>query len=132
MQAQPAVHPCALSSYRSYLTCPPPPCPSSSSPFLHRTCSYNGALKKVPISSVLRWSMLLGVALGSTQLILITGLNRTWGLSDQLFVLGDSVMLTVLGQVRRRGRAVRAAARAGRRSGLGGYGKVTKGRCCRG
>lgn len=60
---------------------------------------YNTTLKKVPIRKILWWSMLLGVAFGSTQLILITRTNLAWGLSDQLFVLGDSVMLTVLGQV---------------------------------
>jgi hypothetical protein len=33
------------------------------------------------------------------QLILVSGANRALGLSDELFVLGDSVILTVLGQV---------------------------------
>lgn len=33
------------------------------------------------------------------QLLLVSGANRTLGLSDELFVLGDSVILTVLGQV---------------------------------
>jgi len=59
---------------------------------------YNGALKRVPIRTVLWWSMLLGVALGSTQLILISGANQQLGLSNEMFVLGDSVILTVLGQ----------------------------------
>lgn len=27
------------------------------------------------------------------------GLNKQWGLSNELFVLGDSLVLTVLGQV---------------------------------
>lgn len=48
---------------------------------------------------MLLWAMILGTALGSTTLILVTGANRSMGLSDQLFVLGDSVILTVLGQV---------------------------------
>ena len=34
-----------------------------------------------------------------TQLILITGLNEQWGIRNEYFVLGDSVILTVLGQV---------------------------------
>ena len=46
------------------------------------------------------WAMIIGTALGSTQLLLVSGANRSLGLSDQLFVLGDSVILTVLGQVR--------------------------------
>jgi hypothetical protein len=33
------------------------------------------------------------------QLLLVSGANRALGLSDELFVLGDSVILTVLGQV---------------------------------
>lgn len=60
---------------------------------------YNFALKSVPLSTTLRTSAVLGCVLGMTQLVLITGLNREWGLSDELFVLGDSVMLVVLGQV---------------------------------
>lgn len=43
--------------------------------------------------------MILGAVLGSTTLLLVSGANRALGLSDQLFVLGDSVILTVLGQV---------------------------------
>jgi predicted MFS family arabinose efflux permease len=53
----------------------------------------------VPLKKLLMWSVLLGTALYSTQLILISGLNRELGISDQVFVLGDSVILTVLGQV---------------------------------
>lgn len=34
-----------------------------------------------------------------SQLLLVSGANRALGLSDELFVLGDSVILTVLGQV---------------------------------
>ena len=45
------------------------------------------------------WTAVLGACLGLTQLALITGLNRQWGLSDELFALGDSAILTVLGQV---------------------------------
>lgn len=43
--------------------------------------------------------MILGTVLGSTTLILVSGLNQTLGISDHSFMLGDSVMLTVLGQV---------------------------------
>jgi hypothetical protein len=56
--------------------------------------------KKVPLKRMLLWAMLLGAGLGSTQLLLVSGANRALGLSDELFVLGDSVILTVLGQVR--------------------------------
>ena len=43
--------------------------------------------------------MLLGTGLGSTTLILVSGLNKEWGISDHTFVLSDSVVLTVLGKV---------------------------------
>ncbi len=42
--------------------------------------------------------MVIGVMLGSTQLVLVSRLNVTLGLSDQLFVLGDTALLTALGQ----------------------------------
>jgi hypothetical protein len=61
---------------------------------------YNSVFKKVPLKRMLLWAMLLGAGLGSTQLLLVSGANRALGLSNELFVLGDSVILTVLGQVR--------------------------------
>ncbi|KAK9802751.1 hypothetical protein WJX73_008456 [Symbiochloris irregularis] len=60
---------------------------------------YNYVLKPIPIRKVLLWTALLGTALGLTQLILITGANEKLGLSNELFALGDSLVLTVLGQV---------------------------------
>jgi folate/biopterin transporter len=60
---------------------------------------YNAKLKAVPIKRIFRTTTLLGCALGLTQLILVTGLNRRYGISDQLFALTDTVVLTVLGQV---------------------------------
>lgn len=33
------------------------------------------------------------------QVILVTGLNRQFGISDEWFAIGDSLILTVLGQV---------------------------------
>jgi folate/biopterin transporter len=60
---------------------------------------YNSRLKAVPIRRIFRVTALLGAGLGLTQLVLVTGLNRTYGISDQLFALSDTVVLTVLGQV---------------------------------
>lgn len=40
-----------------------------------------------------------GTGLGLTQLMLVTGFNRQLGLSDELFALADTALLTVLGQV---------------------------------
>lgn len=33
------------------------------------------------------------------QVLLVTGLNRTFGISDEWFSIGDSLIITVLGQV---------------------------------
>ena len=61
---------------------------------------YNyGGLKRVSIRTIFTWCALLGSTLGMTQLILVTGLNRQWGISDQVFALSDTVVLTALGQV---------------------------------
>eukprot|EP00803_Ostreobium_quekettii_P005425 evm.model.scf_298.14 EVM.evm.TU.scf_298.14 scf_298:90564-95590(-) len=60
---------------------------------------YNYFLKDVPLKKVFLWTSILGTVLGMTQLVLVTRMNLAWGLSDQLFVVGDSVLLDVLGQV---------------------------------
>ena len=60
---------------------------------------YNGYLKKVPLKKMFFWSAVVGTALGLTQLMLVTGYNREIGISDQFFSLGDTVVLTVLGEV---------------------------------
>jgi len=41
----------------------------------------------------------LGATLGCTQLLLVTGLNRQLGISDQAFALSDTVVLTALGRI---------------------------------
>ncbi|CAL5226019.1 g8825 [Coccomyxa viridis] len=60
---------------------------------------YNFSLKDVPLRKMFLYTSLLGAVLGMTQILLITGTSRALGLSNELFVLGDSVVLTVLGQV---------------------------------
>lgn len=60
---------------------------------------YNTTLKRVPLKKMFLWSAVLGTALGLTQLILVSGYNRELGISDQFFSLGDTVVLTVLGEV---------------------------------
>ena len=60
---------------------------------------YNAYLKKTPLKKMFFGSAVAGASLGLTQLILVTGLNREWGIDDRLFSLGDSVLLTVLGEV---------------------------------
>ncbi|GMH99113.1 hypothetical protein TrST_g908 [Triparma strigata] len=60
---------------------------------------YNRFLKDVPIKDMLKWCSVIGAILGSTQLILINHWNTLLGIPDDLFVYGDDVILTVLGQV---------------------------------
>ncbi|CAI5509936.1 unnamed protein product [Closterium sp. Naga37s-1] len=59
---------------------------------------FNFYLKEVPLRKLFLWTNIAGALLGSTQLLLVTGLNRSLGISDQYFLLGDSLILTVLGQ----------------------------------
>ena len=60
--------------------------------------NYSG-LKKVPIPRLFRFTSLLGCALGMTQLSLVSGWHRQFGISDKVFALSDSVVLTALGQL---------------------------------
>lgn len=60
---------------------------------------YNTYLKEVPLKKMFFWSAILGTTLGLSQLLLVSGLNRELGISDQFFSLGDTVVLTVLGEV---------------------------------
>jgi hypothetical protein len=41
----------------------------------------------------------MGTVLGLTQLLLVTGINQSLGISNEWFSIGDSLVLTVLGQV---------------------------------
>jgi hypothetical protein len=60
---------------------------------------YNSYLKHVSLQKMFFWSTIVGTGLGLTQLMLVTGMNRILGISDQWFSIGDSLVLTVLGQV---------------------------------
>lgn len=59
---------------------------------------YNGFLKNVPLRKIFLGTTILGSALGMTQVLLVTGLNRKFGISDEWFAIGDSLILTVLSQ----------------------------------
>ncbi|GFS36718.1 major facilitator superfamily protein [Actinidia rufa] len=54
---------------------------------------YNGFLKNVPRCGKFSLQLLLLV-----QVFLVTGLNRQFGVSDEWFAIGDSLILTVLSQ----------------------------------
>ncbi|KAB2009397.1 hypothetical protein ES319_D10G164100v1 [Gossypium barbadense] len=60
---------------------------------------YNGLLKRVPLRKIFLATTIIGTAFGMTQVLLVTGLNRQLGISDEWFAIGDSLILTVLGQV---------------------------------
>ncbi|EEF45280.1 transporter, putative [Ricinus communis] len=59
---------------------------------------YNGFLKNVPLRKIFVFTTISGTALGMTQVFLVTGLNRQFGISDEWFAIGDSLILTVLAQ----------------------------------
>ncbi|WP_338461417.1 folate-biopterin transporter [Synechococcus elongatus IITB7] len=56
-------------------------------------------LRGVPMRRIFGWMIVVTTLLGLTSLILVTHLNRSWGISDQWFSLGDSLILTVAGQL---------------------------------
>ncbi|KAI5013630.1 hypothetical protein ZWY2020_037143 [Hordeum vulgare] len=59
---------------------------------------YNHFLKAVHLRKIFLVTTIIGSALGMTQVLLVTGLNRQFGISDEWFSIGDSLIITVLGQ----------------------------------
>ncbi|PVH31087.1 hypothetical protein PAHAL_9G054000 [Panicum hallii] len=59
---------------------------------------YNSFLKEVPLRKIFLVTTVVGSALGMTQVLLVTGLSRKLGISDEWFSIGDSLIITVLGQ----------------------------------
>jgi len=55
--------------------------------------------KAVPLRKIFGWSIVISTALGMTALILVTHANRSLGIDDRWFSLGDSLVLTVVGQI---------------------------------
>ncbi|MGK7877892.1 MAG: folate/biopterin family MFS transporter [Xenococcaceae cyanobacterium] len=60
---------------------------------------YQRFLKTVPFRIILGWSTVVSAALGMTTLLLVTHANRAIGIDDHWFSLGDSLILTVMGQI---------------------------------
>ena len=56
-------------------------------------------LRTVPLRVILGWSTVLSALLGLSMLLLVTHANRTLGIDDQWFSLGDSLVLTVMGKI---------------------------------
>ncbi len=56
-------------------------------------------LKTVPMRVMFGWSTVISAMLGMTTLLLVTHANRAIGIDDHWFSLGDSLVLTVMGQI---------------------------------
>ncbi len=56
-------------------------------------------LKTIPFRQIFIWTTLLSSLLGLTALLLVTHTNRSLGIDDHWFALGDSLILTVMGQL---------------------------------
>ncbi len=56
-------------------------------------------LKTIPFRTIFAWTTILSATLGMTTLLLVTHANRSLGIDDHWFSLGDSVILTVMGQI---------------------------------
>ncbi|MBD2462385.1 folate/biopterin family MFS transporter [Oscillatoria sp. FACHB-1407] len=55
--------------------------------------------KSVPFRTIFAWTMVISAVLGMTMLLLVTHTNRALGIDDHWFSLGDSLVLTVMGQI---------------------------------
>lgn len=55
--------------------------------------------KGVAFRKIFFWSTVLSAGLGMTTLLLVTHANRAIGIGDRWFSLGDSLVLTVMGQI---------------------------------
>lgn len=60
---------------------------------------YQRFLKTVSFRVLLGWSIVISSVLGMTTLLLVTHTNRVIGIEDHWFSIGDSLILTVMGQI---------------------------------
>ncbi len=56
-------------------------------------------LKTVPFRVIFGWSTVISAVLGLSTLLLVTHANRALGIDDRWFSMGDSLVLTVMGQI---------------------------------
>jgi folate/biopterin transporter len=56
-------------------------------------------LKAIPFRVMFGWTTVMSAVLGMTMLLLVTHANRAIGIDDHWFSLGDSLVLTVMGQI---------------------------------
>ena len=55
--------------------------------------------KHIPFRTMITAGIFLSTALGMTNLLLVTHTNRMLGIDDHWFSLGDSLIITVIGQI---------------------------------
>lgn len=55
--------------------------------------------RTVPFRQIFTWTTVISTVLGMTMLLLVTHTNRALGIDDHWFSLGDSLILTVMGQI---------------------------------
>jgi folate/biopterin transporter len=55
--------------------------------------------KSVPFRKIFLWTTIASTVLGLSSLLLVTHANRAIGIDDQWFSLGDSLILTVAGEI---------------------------------
>ncbi|BBA79620.1 putative biopterin transport-related protein BT1 [cyanobacterium endosymbiont of Rhopalodia gibberula] len=60
---------------------------------------YQKFLKTVSFRRILGFSIVISSGLGMTMLLLVTHANRVIGINDRWFSLGDSLILTVMGEI---------------------------------
>ncbi len=56
-------------------------------------------LKTVSFRIIFGWCAVISAVLGMTMLVLVTHANRTLGIDDHWFSIGDSLILTVMGEI---------------------------------
>lgn len=56
-------------------------------------------LRSMPFRVIFGWTTVISAVLGMTMLLLVTHTNRVIGIDDHWFSLGDSLILTVMGQI---------------------------------
>jgi len=56
-------------------------------------------LKNIPFRIIMGWTTVISSVLGMSTLLLVTHANRTLGIEDHWFSLGDNLILTVIGQI---------------------------------
>lgn len=55
--------------------------------------------KGVPFRVIFGWTIVISTVLGMSMLLLVTHANRALGIDDHWFSLGDSLILTVMGEI---------------------------------